>query len=673
MAEYWGAKADPNYGYSPYSGQLHYGQHEGSSEPFTAKAGENNTMTIEEIKARIHNMHPEKISALADQWQNAWTLLENVRSYVLQESNLLHDEHWHSPKARDAFLMKGPGDALAYLDVWMDATQKNVTALRHLTHIAQDARRDIDTLFAEYQQKLKDAQNVDLTGQLSEWFDTSRYWMTSWDDAKKYQVKQQVDEVTKTYQLKAQDLAYKIGNQHYDYTSMVSTGVGPPYRPMNAVLNTPGAPPMPNLPSFPGGSSLKPPPPPGTVAPPPPPPPGLTDPTALQLKPQGDGPVVPPGTPPAQPVVPPGTAPAPPPAPGPPPVQPALVAPLPAPPPAFNNKGGPGGLPSKVPGSLPPGSNQPAPSLPPNAAKPPNPGQLTKSAFGKGTGTGQPPGSGQPPGKTLRRPNGSGGAESQRGGKDLRGPGAGEPNRSNPNQPGRPGERRKGERSDGTDRVPGTPIDAEEAFGRPSGGTAPPVLKNPTGDRSRRRPGSQEELRPTAHLGGDAGDGLRRDGTAPPVLNRPTRTGEVPPPTRGRPDRKTSERDRKAPAGAGWIGADEARADAGSSILDAPAPPPTGSRVSKLEEIPKELRSRAATRSTDPARAARPGTVSPELSKRRTSDEPTASQQQADDEAPGIVTDEQAFEVQTPGGGVVTSQREEAAYEPEIRRVLGGR
>jgi hypothetical protein len=26
------------------------------------------------------------------------------------------------------------------------------------------------------------------------------------------------------------------------------------------------------------------------------------------------------------------------------------------------------------------------------------------------------------------------------------------------------------------------------------------------------------------------------------------------------------------------------------SILDAPAPPPTGSRVSKLEEIPKELR-----------------------------------------------------------------------------------
>jgi hypothetical protein len=42
------------------------------------------------------------------------------------------------------------------------------------------------------------------------------------------------------------------------------------------------------------------------------------------------------------------------------------------------------------------------------------------------------------------------------------------------------------------------------------------------------------------------------------------------------------------------------------------------------------------------------------------------------DEESTIVTDEQAFEVQTPGGGVVTSKRDEPVYEPEIRRVLGG-
>jgi hypothetical protein len=63
--------------------------------------------------------------------------------------------------------------------------------------------------------------------------------------------------------------------------------------------------------------------------------------------------------------------------------------------------------------------------------------------------------------------------------------------------------------------------------------------------------------------------------------------------------------------------------------------------------------------------------VSPELSKRRTSDE-RREKQEVDDEARGIVTDEQAFEIPTPGGGVVTSKRDEPGYEPEVRHVLGG-
>ena len=34
MGEYWGATADPNYGYSPYSGQLKYGSYPPSQVPF---------------------------------------------------------------------------------------------------------------------------------------------------------------------------------------------------------------------------------------------------------------------------------------------------------------------------------------------------------------------------------------------------------------------------------------------------------------------------------------------------------------------------------------------------------------------------------------------------------------------------------------------------------------
>ncbi|MBO3737756.1 hypothetical protein [Actinoplanes flavus] len=650
MVDYWGAKADPNYGYSPYSGQLHYGQHESSSEPFTSKAGDGNNMTIEEVRARIHNMHPEQISALGDQWQNAWTVLDNVRTYVLRESTLLHDERWESPQARDAFLRKGPGEALAYLDVWMDAVQKNVTALRHLTQITIDARRDIDTLWTEYEQALKNAQKVDFAGQLSEWVDVSRhYGFETWDDSKQQQVKEQVDQVTRDFQRRAQELAYRVGNEHYEYTSMVNTGVGPPYRPMNVVLNTPGKPALPNAPSLPPGAPN-----PGTLPPgvPPPPPPAQQNQPPAPPPPAGDKPTTtPPKAPSDAPEAPaidlpsnPGTS-----NPVNPPVNPPVLATLPPPPPAFTNPGVKPPATSPGPGPAPSQLNKAAAPPAPNTSKPPNPGQLTKNAFTKGPGGGSqlPPGSTQPPGKTLRRPNVPA-----------------DPSQANPGrpQPGRPGERGRDDRSG--QRTPVKPTAAgDDAFGRSTGNTAPPVLKNPTGDRDRVRPGSRQEMRPTAPTGGDT---TPRDGTTPPVLQRPTRTSEPPTPSRSRTAPTTT-------AGPSWLGAEQARAAAGNPIIDAPAPPPAGSRVSHLEEVPKELRSRAATSATGPARVEKPGTVSPELNRRRVGDERTAGVHPADDEARGVVTDEQAFEVRTPGGGVVTGKREEAAYEPEIRRILGGR
>ncbi|GLY01588.1 hypothetical protein [Actinoplanes sp. NBRC 101535] len=688
MVDYWGTTADPNYGYSPYSGRLHYGTHQSSDEPFTSKPGSADGKTIEEIRMRIRNMHPEKIAELADHWQNAWSVMDNVRTYVLGSSNRLEAESWQSPKARDAFLGKGPGEVLAYLDVWMDAAQQNVTALRHLVQISITARADMDALWAEYERALQTAQNVDLAGQLSEWFNFSeRYWTTDWEDAKHWQVKQQVDETVQQFQQRAQELAYRVGNEHYEYTTLVATGVGPPYRPMDAVLNTPGNPALVTPPSL-GG--------PGGVNAPNPVPSGGAKPPAL-----APTPVAPPATAPKPPATAPTPAPAPtlptsppavvaPPAVANPPtsitppgVVPPAVAPLPAPPPAFaGSPPGVGAVKPSLPGSVPSLSRPPglgtSPAAGPatSAARPPNPGQLTRNAFNRGAGGApQSPGAGQPPGRSLRRPTSTPG-DPARGTPGQPGqPGRGaprQPGRGAPGQPGRGtpvqppnGQRRRGEGSDDAGRrVPGTTLDGAEQFGRP-GGTTPPVLKNPTGDRNRVRPGSQQEMRPPS-LGGTGGDAVHREGTAPPVLQRPTRTPETPAPSRGRPGRK----DGRKPAGADWIGADQARTEAGAPVIDAPAPPPSGSRVSKLEEVPKELRSRAATRASGPGRVERPGTVAPELNRRRTSD--GRDRTERDDEARGVVTDEQAFEVQTPGGGVVTSKREEH-YEPEIRRILGGR
>ncbi len=305
---------------------------------------------------------------------------------------------------------------------------------------------------------------------------------------------------------------------------------------------------------------------------------------------------------------------------------------------------GPGGLGPKVnPPSLTPGLGTQKPGALPPGTTPPNPGQLTRNAFNRSA---QPPGGlGQPPGRTLRR-----------GGQGTGRPGS--------LPPGRPGDRRRGEQEHGN-RVPGTPVDGEETFGR-TPGSMPPVLKNPNSDRQRRRPGSTEELRPALPGSKDA---FRPDGTTPPVLNRPAQPGEPTAPSR--PARRKDTPGKLQPSGSPWgdlFGAEGARAGAGSGMLEAPVPPRAGGHVSKLEEVPESLRSRAARAA---AAGQQPGTVSPELSKRKVGTEPVIPAQQ-DDEASGVVTDEQAFEVQTPGGGVVTSKRDEPVYEPEIRRVLGG-
>jgi hypothetical protein len=170
VPDYWGATADPNVGYSPYSGMTHYSSHNLSTEDFTSPPGDGTTgPSIELLEARIHNMHPERIAALADQWQNAYTVMSHVRDFVFLQSTVLHDENWKSPAARNAFMEKGPGQALVYLDKWMDAAMTNVTVLRHLEVIAQQARDDIDEVVRNYKAELSQAKaNVDYGDQVGE-------------------------------------------------------------------------------------------------------------------------------------------------------------------------------------------------------------------------------------------------------------------------------------------------------------------------------------------------------------------------------------------------------------------------------------------------------------------------------------------------------------------------
>ncbi|MFI1988203.1 hypothetical protein [Actinoplanes sp. NPDC020271] len=633
MAGYFDATANPNYGWSPYEQYPSYTNPDLPSTQFTDPAGQSNSLTFEDVQRKIYNMHPEDMDALADQWDNAVTFLENIKYFVLARSTELQ-EQWKSPKAAAEFLKRGPGETLAYLDLWIEAAQINRNTLRHAAHISQSARDEMDKLTEEYRSKLHEASQVGFLEGLGAFFTHGNWLPPTPGQAVKEEAHEDIEVVKNDYRTFAQELAHKYGTQYYDTLSYFSQGVGPPIKPMNAVMNNPGMPPMVAPPSL-GG------------APPPPAAPPAIPPTAPPAAPPANPPAPTQPTfnnPPPGLIEPPGGTPAPVPVagnqPGLPPGTPGLLPGLPPGLPVV-----PGQLPL-APGALKPGAQPPAlpgagpkaPSLPPGATSP-NPGQLGRGAFNRTPG--QPPGLGQPPGRTLRR-------------------GGGSPGRT-PGLPGRGDRRRDGESS----RRPHLPGDGEETFGRPPGSTMPPVLKNPAGNRDRRRPGSTEELRPDTTAG--SGDAFRPDGAAPPVLNRPS-TPATPPPARRRDE---TDRERRTTAWADYFGTEAARSESGTGMLSAPGVPPTGSRVSGLEEIPRGLRSHAANRAHEAAQRGPRDAEAPELAKRRTISNPAPAQQLVDDEST-IVTDEQAFEVQTPGGGVVTSKRDEPVYEPEIRRVLGG-
>ncbi|WP_433794085.1 hypothetical protein [Actinoplanes sp. CA-252034] len=711
MAGHYGFTADPNYGYSPYSGQTHYGSYPPSTLPFTAPPGPGNPDTVEQISVRIRNMHPEEMAALADQWQNTWAFLADVRGFLVKQSDVLRDESWQSPAARDAFLKMGPGETLAYLDVWMDAAQQNVTALRHLVNVTTEARYAMARLETDYQREMQGATDVSFLENLEAWVTEGQ----GWDAAAQEFVSEEQAKVRDRYRIEAQRLAQHYGDQFFDYIAVLSNGSGPPVQPMNAVLTRPAG-----APGFGGragsavrggllrrcpcrrpgahrrGRVARPEPAPGAAASgcagsarrgrtPGSLPPGVTPPGSLPpgvALPQPGG-ALPPGAVPPPLTLPPGAQPLPVPGTLPPAtLPPATLPPATLPPgtggPSVIVPGGvrpglpsqigrPGGGPNVVvpPGGLPPGrtirrpSGPAAPVIPPGGGREirrtgpavvpaptgrpggqrptrTTPGATPPPATGRpgraAPGVTPPPVTGRPgraaPGVTPPPVTGRPGDRSARPGAPTPPPARNTPGvTAPPPSTGRPAERG---RPGGPGRPPGT-----TTFGPPPTPAAPPVLKNPVEDRGT-RPGSAAEIRTPATA--------RPGGTAPPVLNRPTSPAAPPP---WRPQRAP----RGTTAWSDMFGAEEARKRAGDGVVDAP-------ERARPDGGPWGLRSRAATRTDDAAEPNRPGTVAPELGKRRGGGDPVGG--------------DQPFGVRTPGGGVIAGRGDDYPEE-DIGRALRGR
>ncbi|MFJ8688066.1 hypothetical protein [Micromonospora wenchangensis] len=670
MADYWGAQATYAHGGPRGEGTRYVMPPENPDLKFTPAPGGEGGATIETVRQQVLGQHPEDISALADQWQNAYNLLQSIHQQLLSASRTLHDEHWKSPQARDAFLKAGPGKTLAYLDEWMDAAQHNVTALRAMVGIARDSRAEMDRLWTEYREAIDDAKNSDGWTQFSEGFKQG-FTLGLYDGEKGIQAAEAeaVRDKQEEYNRRAQELARRTADDYFDTLSKVSGGHGPPFFPMDAVLNPVGHPPWRGPVGAPppvGPPGARPPgvgttPPPASVRPVPRPTPGDPDQLARQVldtlrpPPEAGAPTPTPDTGGRA-----GPAVAPP---------PVMPPPLVAPPPGLST-GAPGlsGVNANA-----TGAGRVGPARPPGLDGLAGERAGLRSGVLRG-GAGAPAVS-EPPQASLRSPGAnatpppSGGRATPPNG--LRGPGApstaappagarGTPASGSPHSPAsrRPG---GGEQADparrGTVRAG---AGDEDLFGRPAGETTAPVLQN-------RRPEARRTSAGAA--GGRAGDASTpsRPGTAPPVLGSPARDAGV----AGTPRSKRRDRAgaaRPATPGGEWLG--DGRAEATVPVLDAPAAPLSGGRVSRLEEVPGALRGRPSA-GPAPRRARGGQPVPPELAPRRT----TAAKRddrEGHGDGPGIVTDEQAFSVETPGGGVLGKQAEDRSYRAEPKTALGG-
>ncbi|WP_328343212.1 hypothetical protein [Micromonospora sp. NBC_00421] len=684
MADYWDARATYASGGPRGEGTRYVMPPENPDLTFTPAPGGEGGATIEAVRQQVLGQHPEDISALADQWQNAYNLLQGIHQQLLSASRTLHDEHWKSPQARDAFLKAGPGKTLAYLDEWMDAAQHNVTALRAMVGIARDSRTEMDRLWTEYENAIDDAKNSDGWTQFSEGFKQG-FTLGLYDGEKGIQAAEAeaVQEKQQEYNRRAQELAERTANEYFGTLSKVSGGHGPPFFPMDAVLNPVGHPPWrgpvgtpPPGVRPPGTGANRPP---ASVRPVPRPTPGDPDQLARQvlatLRP-------PPGTETGPPAPAPATVDRPGPAVARPPVVPP---PLAAPPP---------GLPTGAPGLSGAHVNAPGAGRA-GLTRPPGLDGLTGERGGLRSGVLRggvgAPSVTEPPQASLRSP-GANATPPPTGGRaappnGLRGPGSsstaappsgargtgGTPTAGASHSPGtrRPGT------EEGTDQArrgsvrPGA--GDEDLFGRPAGETTAPVLQNRRPDGRRATGGGTRaggERAGGERAGGErAGDATTptRPGTAPPVLGSPARS--VGTPGTARPKRRDrADVARPAAPGDEWLG--DERSAVTAPVLDGPAAPLSGGRVSRLEEVPGALRGRApAEPTTRPARGGQP--VPPELSPRRTTAARRDDRGERHDGSE-IVTDEQAFSVETPGGGVLGKQAEDRSYRAEPKTALGG-
>jgi hypothetical protein len=553
----WGATVDMgDVGYTAFSDESPAGY-----SWFEWEIYEGGDKDITVLRPWVLNQKPAHISALADQFRNARTLLVELENAVRLHSQKLFNETWTNSDARQSFMQRGPGRVLAYLQDWQTQVEINETTLRALLEPIRSSQTEMEQLWRDYERDVASAKDPDTIGFLEgidavnpNWHDYINPLSFLNDSAEIDQfLLQRVQATKEKYNKLAQQLADRLMVAYREQFFRITNGVGATYEPPNVTMVPPGVKLPLGVPGAPSGFAGNVPSVPNVTAPPPPPalPPAqlttVVPPAPPALPPMPVPPAAPPvpaglnAVPPAPPAIPP------PPAPG------NLPGNLPAGPPGVGLAPAPGALPAGL-GSLNPGALPGTGKLPSGA---PGLGGLTPPGFGKGLSNGVLRNPGATPGLGMVPPPGAGAAR-RRGpsGSTLRSPAANYTATGMPGGAGGPGTpgvlpppagaqaRRRG--TPGMPGAPGTGVTGvPEAFSR---GTMPPPVSPVLGrPAARRRPGT-----PAMPPAGMRGAFAAPDAT-PPVLDATTaRPAGMTLPPGGIPPQRP-RRDRRAtgsPAGA---------------------------------------------------------------------------------------------------------------------------
>ncbi|MCI2421215.1 hypothetical protein MOQ72_27610 [Saccharopolyspora sp. K220] len=612
--------------------------------------------TLKEVERQIMGEQPGTTAERGDQFANVAAMLANTQSQLQSQTQKLAAE-WESPAAKDVFMSK-VGETLAYLKVWQNAANRNASALHGLAQVMTEAQEDMRELLRQYEAEMGAAGDRTVPGNEP-------------NPAEGLRAGREQDAVVEKYDRLARELASRVAGEYVPYLGQLSAGRAMRLDPLNAVSH-PGAfgMPLPNVGAPPGAPGSAPPsgapdaptgsaPPTGAPnaptgsAPPssaPDAPTGAAPPTGAPDAPTGSAPPtgapgVPPGT------TPPGGAPPPGPAPVPPGGVPALVPPV-----------APGrfGLPiGRIGGPAPTGlPGTPTPFGPPGTAlggAPPSTISNTMSTPGVGAPTtpgSAPPGTLTPPppggapaqpqkqqGRILNarnpgNPNGTALPPETRGTRPPTGQGAVPPGTG---APGSPNSRNGGQSTRAT-----LSTEIPEAF-QPPPTSGPSVLGN---DQRRTRPGSSAEAPTSPSASSDV---------PPPVLSNPHRTGPAKTFTERRAQRR---RDRE-----------QTRQQQPASEFAAELPisiaPVLQARTTREIDVPAELRAQVPVVLRAEPTTAADEHVAPKVSADRTSRHAQPSQ-------PAPLAEQAAWEVETPGGPVVSGEAE-YHYRAEPTPTLNGR